>query len=183
VSPAALLTACALTGALWWASPSGPSEPPAQPSPVTFEAYVYGEIPAQAVEASQTTVEAATSVVEPEIGRCTAWSAIAASEGFTEAEIDVLERILWLESRCETTVVGDAEHGGSYGIAQIHTSTWCKPSKYWPAGYLQAHGIVLTCDDLFAPAIAIKAARAIYVAAGHSFEPWTTYDIIKGGTK
>lgn len=185
MTPAALLlTAGSVAVMASWVLPPHPEAVTVTPSPVTFEAYVYGEIPAQAVEASQTTVEASPSVAKQAEGRCTAWSAIARAEGFPEAAIPTLEEILYLESRCEPGIVGDAEHGGSYGIAQIHTPTWCKPSKYWPEGYLQTHGIVLTCDDLFDPAIAIRAAKAIYDYAGGSFEPWSTYPLTtEGGNK
>ena len=179
-----LLSAIAALVAASWVLPPHPQVATGEPSPVTFEAYVYGEIPAQAVEASQTTVEASPSVVKQAEGRCTDWSGIARAEGFSEDAISTLEEILYLESRCQPGVVGDETKGGSYGIAQIHTRTWCEPSKYWPDGYLQAHGIVMTCDDLFDPAIAIKAAKAIYDYAGGSFYPWSTYKLTtEGGSK
>lgn len=184
MTPAALLlSAGAVAVAASWVLPPHPQVTIAEPSPVTFEAYVYGEIPEQAVKASQTTVEASPSVEETPAGRCTEWSGIARSEGFSEAAIATLEEILYLESRCQPGIVGDENYGGSYGIAQIHTPTWCKPSKYWPEGYLQAHGIVMTCDDLFDPAIAIRAAKTIYDYAGGSFEPWSTYPLTIEGSK
>jgi hypothetical protein len=181
VTPAVpLLSAVVALGTVLWMAPPLPEAVTETPSPVTFEAYEYGEIPAQATTSTERPLGASESVEKASEGRCTQWSAIAAAEGFIEAEIDVLERILWLESRCQPTIVGDEEHGGSYGIAQIHTPTWCKSSKFYPNGYLQTHGIVLTCDDLFDPVLAIRAARAIYIYAGHSFRPWSTYKLIGG---
>jgi hypothetical protein len=185
VTPAVpLLSAAVALVAVLWVAPPLPEAAIEAPSPVTFEAYEYGEVPAEAVEASQTTVEAFPSVAKAAEGRCTEWSGIARSEGFSEAAIDTLEQILWLESRCQTGIVGDADHGGSYGIAQIHAPTWCRPSKFYPDGYLQTRGILLTCDDLFVPQIAIRAAKAIYDYAGGSFHPWSTYKLTtEGGSK
>lgn len=179
-----LLTAVAALVAVLWVAPPLPEPALEAPSPVTFEAYEYGERPAEAVKASQTTVEASLSVAKAAEGRCTQWSGIARAEGFSEAAIATLEEILYLESRCQPGVVGDEEYGGSYGIAQIHTPTWCKPSKFYPDGYLQSRGILLTCDDLFVPEIAIRAAKEIYDYAGQSFRPWSTYKLTtEGGSK
>lgn len=184
VNPGAiLLTVLGTLGAVLVAN--SPEPPVTAPMPVETTEYVpysYGEIPEGALEASQTHGEAPISVETPSEGRCTDWSSYAASIGFHDDEIDVLERILWLESRCQPGIVGDEEHGGSIGVAQIHAPTWCKPSKYWPNGYLQTHGIVLTCDDLFDVRLNLQAAYAIFVYAGRSFHPWTTYKLI-GGNK
>jgi hypothetical protein len=183
VTPAGLLAASVVAGAVLWLLPPEPEAAPIIPETAVWEAYEYGEIPVGAAEASQTLQKASISGATPETGRCTQWSEIAALEGFSEAEIEVLEQILWHESRCETNVIGDADRGGSYGIAQIHTPSWCRPTKYYPDGYLQAYGLVLTCDDLFDPRLSIRAARAIYVYAGHSFRPWSTYKLVKGASK
>ena len=179
---AILLAALGTVSAVVWASSPEPVDPPAAPVTTIWEPYEYGEIPAGAVEASQTSVEAPISVEKQSEGRCTDWSSYARSVGFRDDEIDILERILWLESRCQPGVVGDEQYGGSIGVAQIHAPTWCKPSQYWPDGYLQTHGIVLTCDDLFDVRLNIQAAYAIFVYAGRSFHPWSTYKLI-GGTK
>ena len=184
VTPAALLLAALGTvGAVLVASTPEPRiDPPTAPVTTAYEPYSYGEIPVAALHATETSVEAPRSDETASAGRCTDWSAYAASIGFQSAEIDILERILWLESRCQPGVVGDEQYGGSIGLAQIHAPTWCKPSKYWPNGYLQTHGIVLTCDDLFDVRHNLRAAYAIFVYAGRSFHPWSTYKLI-GGTK
>jgi hypothetical protein len=39
-------------------------------------------------------------------------------------------------------------NGGSAGAMQINYF-WCKPSRYYANGYLQAYGLIRTCDDLF----------------------------------
>lgn len=180
LNPVALLLATLGTvGAVALAQSPEPLDPPAAPVTTVWQAYEYGEIPAGAENASETSVEAPLVVEKASEGRCLDWSSYAASIGFKDAEIDILERILWLESRCQPGVVGDEQYGGSIGLAQIHAPTWCKPSKYWPEGYLQTHGIVLTCDDLFDVRINLQAAYAIFVYAGRSFHPWTTYKLVK----
>ena len=182
MTPAALLLAALGTvGAVLVASSPEPRiDPPTLPVTTAYEPYSYGEIPAGASEAPQTSAEAPISVEKQSEGRCTDWSPYAASIGFTSEEIDILERIIWLESRCQPGVVGDEEYGGSIGLAQIHAPTWCKPSKYWPNGYLQTHGIILTCDDLFDVRHNLRAAYEIFVYAGRSFHTWTTYKLIGG---
>ena len=70
-----------------------------------------------------------------------------------------------------TTVVTDP-NGGSYGIMQIN-GFWCLPNSNWPIGWLQAHGILATCDDLFNATINLQAARAIQSLSG--WQPWTTF--------
>jgi hypothetical protein len=39
---------------------------------------------------------------------------------------------------------------------------WCKPSQYWPNGYLQAHGLLKDCAELFDLETNLRAALAIY---------------------
>ena len=101
--------------------------------------------------------------------------AFAASLGVEPPdEATVLDRIAFYESRCVADIIGDRTVGDSYGILQIHTDTFCEPSTYWPSGYLQAALILESCVELFDPAIAVKAARAIFLAYG--FEAWSTYE-------
>jgi hypothetical protein len=184
VTPLALFVTVAGTiGALIVASSPEPHlDPPAAPKSTIWQAYEYGEIPVEASKAPETSVEAHSNVEKQSAGRCLDWSLYAAEIGFKDYEIDILERILWLESRCQPGRVRDKQYGGSYGVAQIHAPTWCKPSKYWPEGYLQTQGVIMTCDDLFDVRHNIRAAYAIFVYAGRSFHPWSTYKMI-GGTK
>ena len=114
-----------------------------------------------------------TSETAPE-GYCPVIISLARSEGFTEAETALLARIAWHESRCVEDILGDLTLGVSWGILQIHGPTWCEPSRYWPDGYLQAALILESCSELFDPAIAVKAARAIVNEGG--FEQWSTYE-------
>lgn len=99
----------------------------------------------------------------------------AAQIGFTPDEAALLDRIAWHESRCSTDVLGDLDRGVSYGILQIHGPSWCEPNRYWPIGYLQAKGVLDTCEDLFDPAISVIAAGHIYREGG--FQQWSTYEM------
>lgn len=107
-------------------------------------------------------------------GYCPTLVSLARLEGFSAEETAILTRIAWHESRCDEKILGDLTLGVSWGILQIHGPTWCEPSRYWPSGYLQAALILESCDELLDPAIAVKAARAIFLEAG--FESWSTYE-------
>jgi hypothetical protein len=61
--------------------------------------------------------------------------------------------------------------GGSAGYFQINYF-WCKPSTYWPTGWLQAQGILDDCAELFDPQINVRAAVAIWRNSG--WLPWKT---------
>ena len=52
-------------------------------------------------------------------------------------------------------------NGGSAGAMQINYF-WCKPSRYYANGYLQAYGLIRTCDDLFDLEDNLRSALAIY---------------------
>ena len=98
--------------------------------------------------------------------------------GFTPDQSALLDRIAWHESRCLTTARGDLTKGVSYGILQIHGPSWCEPNRYWPDGYLQAKGILDTCEDLDDPELSVLAARLIWIEGG--FEQWSTYEMAVG---
>lgn len=126
------------------------------------------------LEASESPSTAPTTSVPAVEGSCPTLIPYALAEGFTQPEAELLARIGWHESRCQEDVLGDLTKGVSWGILQIHGPTWCEPSRYWPDGYLQATLIVESCGDLLNPAIAVKAARAIFLEGG--FRQWSTYD-------
>jgi hypothetical protein len=63
-------------------------------------------------------------------------------------------------------------NGGSYGIMQIN-GFWCIPNTHWPTGWLQAQGLVTTCDDLYSATANLQAALAIWQDSG--WQAWSTY--------
>jgi hypothetical protein len=148
--------------------------PPDSADPTTFSPVpddTYADL--WLLEPSESRVEPSTSLEPAPVGICPPVYALALSEGFTAAEAEILDRIAWHESRCFADAVGDLNRGVSLGILQVHSETWCRPSKYWPTGYLQAALILERCEELFDPVIAVRAARAIFLEGG--FEQWTTY--------
>ena len=82
--------------------------------------------------------------------------------GWAESELTTLVAIAMRESRCRPDAFNATDpNGGSAGALQINYY-WCKPSRYWPNGYLQAYGLIRTCDDLFDLEDNLRSALAIY---------------------
>jgi hypothetical protein len=77
-------------------------------------------------------------------------------------ELSTVVAVSIRESRCQTDAFNPKDpNGGSAGVMQINYF-WCKPSQYWPNGYLQAHGILNDCAELFDLETNLRAALAIY---------------------
>jgi hypothetical protein len=95
---------------------------------------------------------------------------LAQQAGFPLTEMGTVARILYRESACQVKAFNKFDsNGGSYGLYQIN-GFWCRPSKYWPTGWLQAQGILETCEQLFDPVINTKSALAIWHNSGYG--PW-----------
>lgn len=114
----------------------------------------------------------------PSLGRCGQWSAVAVTAGLDIQMLDRWGDILWRESRCDPAAHNATDpNGGSYGLAQVN-GFWCRPSRYFPDGWLQARGVLLSCVDLFDPAINLTAAAEIFAYSvernGCGWLPWTT---------
>lgn len=89
------------------------------------------------------------------------WWSLALSIGFTAEQMPILDRIMFVESRCDPMQVNETDpNGGSLSLTQINRF-WCLPSRYYPDGYLQHIGVLTTCDDLFVPEINLRAALAL----------------------
>ena len=103
---------------------------------------------------------------------CTQVATLALAEGLPPTELETALRVAVRESRCTSDAFNSTDvKGGSRGIYQIN-GAWCVPNDYWPIGWLQAKGIIETCDDLFNPTINTKAMVAIWHNSG--WLPWTT---------
>jgi hypothetical protein len=110
---------------------------------------------------------------------CQEWVTLAVASGWPKDRdvIEPLVNIMWRESRCNHDSYNPTDpNGGSRGLLQIN-GFWCQPSQYWPDGYLQAHGILKTCDDLFDPAVNLRAGWALYNYSynrhdGNGWHPW-----------
>lgn len=109
---------------------------------------------------------------------CPQWAQLATDTGWQEKDLEMLDHIMHRESRCYTAVhYSQDPNGGSYGLLQIN-AYWCKPSKWYPNGYLQAFGILKSCEELFYPRINLLSARLIWLYSdrkhGNGWLPWQT---------
>ena len=95
---------------------------------------------------------------------------LAQQAGWPLTEMGTVARIIYRESGCKADAYnGKDTAGGSYGYYQIN-GYWCRPNKYWPTGWLQAKGILRTCNDLFDPVVNTNSALAIWHNSGYG--PW-----------
>lgn len=107
-----------------------------------------------------TTTLVTTPITQPDA--CGEVFNMAKHVGFPEHELATVVAVAYRESRCKPDAFNANDpNGGSNGVMQIN-QFWCKPSRYWPNGYLQAHGLIKTCDDLFDLEHNMRSALAIY---------------------
>jgi len=102
--------------------------------------------------------------------RCDEWMDLARMVGWPEDQLPKLSYAIYRESRCRPDQHNpDDPMGGSNGLTQIN-QFWCKPTQYWPGGWLQAQGVLSHCDELYIPEVSLKASLAIWENSGWS--PW-----------
>jgi len=106
---------------------------------------------------------------------CEDYVGLAWALGWPKAELGTLADVMHAESRCQADAIGDVARGGSFGLMQVHVPTWCQGSKYWPGGWLAAHGSVgpHECEKLLDPATNLAAALLIQREGG--WQQWTTW--------
>ena len=101
-----------------------------------------------------------TPITQPDA--CQTVFNMARHVGWPEHELTQLVAIAYRESRCNPDAFNPTDpNGGSAGVMQINYF-WCKPSSYYANGYLQAYGLLRTCDDLFDLEDNLRSALAIY---------------------
>ena len=101
-----------------------------------------------------------TPITQPDA--CQTVFDMARHVGWPEHELTQLVAIAYRESRCNPDAFNPTDpNGGSAGVMQINYF-WCKPSSYYVNGYLQAYGLLRTCDDLFDLEDNLRSALAIY---------------------
>jgi hypothetical protein len=136
------------------AKPPAPTAQEKQPAPITVWQGLEQPAPLP------TTTVRTTPITQPDA--CGAVFDMAKHVGFPEHELATVVAIAYRESRCQTDAFNATDpNGGSNGVMQIN-QFWCKPSRYWPNGYLQAYGLIKTCDDLFNLEHNLRSALAIY---------------------
>jgi hypothetical protein len=90
-------------------------------------------------------------------------------QGWPISEAATILRIITRESHCNPKAVNTEDPGSSRGLYQIN-AVWCTPNTNWPTGWLQAKGILKTCDDLYIPEVSHAAAYQIWLNS--SWLPW-----------
>ena len=136
------------------AKPPAPTQQEMQAAPITVW---------QGLELSAplpTTTVQTTPITQPDA--CGEVFNMAKHVGFPEHELATVVAVAYRESRCQPDAFNASDpNGGSNGVMQIN-QFWCKPSRYWPNGYLQAYGLIRTCVDLFDLEHNMRSALAIY---------------------
>jgi hypothetical protein len=113
-----------------------------------------------------------TTTMPALVTTCTQVATLALAEGLPPSELETALKVAVRESRCTSDAFNPYDtNGGSYSIYQIN-GFWCRPNDNWPIGWLQAKGIVETCEDLFDPTTNTRAMVAIWRNSG--WLPWTT---------
>jgi hypothetical protein len=126
----------------------------------------------QVVPAVLPSTTTTTTTLPALVTTCSQVATLAVAEGLPQTELETALRVAVRESLCTSDAFNATDTmGGSAGIYQINYF-WCKPSTYWPTGWLQAHGILTTCDELFNPITNTKAMVAIWNNSG--WLPWKT---------
>ena len=143
-----------VTSIFMLAKPPAPTQQEMQAAPITVW---HGLEPSAPLP---TTTLVTTPITQPDA--CGEVFNMAKHVGFPEHELATVVAVAYRESRCQPDAFNANDpNGGSNGVMQIN-QFWCKPSRYWPNGYLQAYGLIKTCDDLFDLEHNMRSALAIY---------------------
>ena len=112
------------------------------------------------IPSATSTVPVTTPITQPDA--CQTVFDMARHVGWAEQDLTQLVAIAYRESRCNPAAFNPTDpNGGSAGVMQINYF-WCKPSSYYTNGYLQAYGLISTCDDLFDLEDNLRSALAIF---------------------
>lgn len=155
----------------------GVTEAPQATAPATTSTTV--AVTSTTVKPTPTTT--ANDAVIPPTARCGGWWGSAVEAGWEPEDLETLDYIMWRESRCDPTqhnTTLNKDGSTDIGLTQINDRSWCLPTRWYPKGYLQSIGVLtkVGCDELFDPAINLKAAKAIHDYSqehnGNGFQPW-----------
>ena len=132
------------------------------PAPTPAEKAIQYEYTVDAVPVPQ--IPSTTLTTQPSAPKslCEQVFDTAKAIGWPADQLGMLVAIAQRESRCQPNAFNANDTvGQSYGTMQVN-DFWCLPSRYWPNGYLQAHGLLTKCTDLFDRETNLRAALAIY---------------------
>jgi len=114
---------------------------------------------------------------------CPKWHDLAVEVGISIDDLPIVMAIIHRESRCLPGKINKTlNRDGSWdlGLSQVNDRSWCKKNRWNPIGYLQAQGIIETCEDLLDPEMNLRSMLAlmIYSEANAScrFAPWKWCD-------
>jgi hypothetical protein len=113
-----------------------------------------------------------TTTMPALVTTCTQVATLALAEGLPPNELETALQVAVRESRCTSDAHNASDpNTGSYGLYQIN-GFWCLPNSNWPIGWLQAKGVLQTCDELYNPTINTRAMVAIW--RNSDWLPWNT---------
>lgn len=104
--------------------------------------------------------------------QCSEWVDLVLDVGWPAVHVETVQRLMFRESRCDPSQFNpDDPRGGSRGLLQIN-GHWCRPNPSYGihVGWLQEHGLIDECDDLFDAEANLRSALLIWSEYG--FEPW-----------
>jgi hypothetical protein len=108
------------------------------------------------------------------------WISLASEIGWPESELDRLDYVIHRESRGLPDVHNMKDPmGGSRGLTQIN-GFWCRKNSNEPhrAGFLGAHAVLDSCEELFDPETNLRAALTIWRYGVQKYRcgwgPWQT---------
>jgi len=163
-------------GAMFACSSPEEVEPPTPVTSTSFTTTSTTGVPSTTSSTSfttTTTTEPPTPIVFPDTP-CQEWAPLAVEAGWPPDPfvLDRLLKIMFRESRCTPSATSRDD---DRGLLQIHTGSWCRPNRYNSIGWLQAQGILSSCDELYEPLKNLQAARALFLyseARGDAWRPW-----------
>ena len=118
------------------------------------------------------TVVQRTTVKPTGSDQCSEWVDLVLDVGWPAVHVEEIQRLMFRESRCDPSQFNpDDPRGGSRGLLQIN-GHWCRPNPSYGihVGWLQEHGLIDECDDLFDAEANLRSALLIWSEYG--FEPW-----------
>ncbi len=137
-----------------FALPIGEPTDNSLPEPVYPDTYGY-------IETTTTTMPRPVVLLTP----CEKVRELARIIGWPKKELDTLVKVVYRESRCIPTAhntTRNKDGSQDYGLMQINDWSWCKPTRYYPVGYLQQVGVIDNCKDLFNPILNLSAGLYLY---------------------
>jgi hypothetical protein len=134
--------------------PPAPTPAETQPAPITVW---QGLEPASPLP---TTTVVTTPITQPDA--CQTVFDMARHVGWPEHELSMVVSVAYRESRCMTRLTPKTIERRQRMVLCKSTTFGANRQSITPNGYLQAYGLIRTCDDLFDLEDNLRSALAIY---------------------